>query len=70
MRMIDYLLNNYNTNADAHWLVDYHDIWLMPEFNPDGHHIVEAGGTATARTTTARTATTSGAAGAPGLPTI
>ena len=44
MRMIDYLLNNYNTNADAHWLVDYHDIWLMPEVNPDGHHIVEAGG--------------------------
>src|SRR5207249_3780007 len=26
------------------WLVDYHDIWLMPEVNPDGHHIVEAGG--------------------------
>ena len=44
MRLIDYLLNNYNTNADAHWLVDHHDIWLMPEVNPDGHHIVEAGG--------------------------
>ena len=44
MRMIDYLLNNYDTNADARWLVDYHDIWLMPEVNPDGHHIVEAGG--------------------------
>jgi hypothetical protein len=44
MRMIDYLLNNYDTNADAHWLVDYNDIWLMPEVNPDGHHIVEAGG--------------------------
>jgi carboxypeptidase T len=44
IRMIDYLLNNYNTNADVHWLVDHHDIWLMPEVNPDGHHIVEAGG--------------------------
>jgi hypothetical protein len=44
IRLIDYLLNNYNTNADVHWLVDYHDIWLMPEVNPDGHHIVEAGG--------------------------
>lgn len=44
MRMVDYLLDNYDTNADAHWLVDYHDIWLMPETNPDGHHIVEAGG--------------------------
>ena len=44
IRLIDYLTNNYNTDADAHWLVDYHDIWLMPEVNPDGHHIVEAGG--------------------------
>src|SRR3989440_4718373 len=44
MRMIDYLLNNYDTNADVHWLVDHHDIWLMPEVNPDGHHIVEEGG--------------------------
>ena len=44
MRLIDYLLDNYDTNADVHWLVDYHDIWLMPEVNPDGHHIVEAGG--------------------------
>src|SRR5207247_11102693 len=43
MRMIDYLLNNYDTDADVRWLVDYHDIWLMPEVNPDGHHIVEAG---------------------------
>src|SRR5947199_2714513 len=43
MRMIDYLLNNYDTNADVRWLVDYHDIWLMPEVNPDRHHIVEPG---------------------------
>src|SRR5438094_3521491 len=47
MRMIDYLLNNYDTDADVRWLVDYHDIWLMPEVNPDGHHIVEAGGDGT-----------------------
>ena len=44
MRFISWLLDNYNTNADAHWLVDYHDIWVMPMLNPDGHHIVEAGG--------------------------
>ncbi len=44
MRYIDYLLSNYNTDADAHWLVDYHDIWVVPMANPDGHHIVEAGG--------------------------
>jgi hypothetical protein len=54
MRMIDYLLNNYDTNADAHWLVDYHDIWLMPEVNPDGHHIVEAGGASYPRARPAR----------------
>jgi hypothetical protein len=44
MRFIDYLLTNYNTNADVRWIVDHHDIWLMPEVNPDGHHVVEAGG--------------------------
>ena len=44
MRYISWLLDNYDTNADAHWLVDYHDIWVMPMVNPDGHHMVEAGG--------------------------
>jgi hypothetical protein len=44
MRFISWLLDQYDTNPDAHWLVDYHDIWIMPTFNPDGHHIVEAGG--------------------------
>ena len=43
IRFIDYLLTNYQNNADARWLVDWHDIWVMPTFNPDGHHIVEAG---------------------------
>ena len=28
------LLDNYDTNADAHWLVDYHDIWVMPVAQP------------------------------------
>ncbi|MFL5733144.1 MAG: M14 family zinc carboxypeptidase, partial [Chloroflexia bacterium] len=44
MSYIRWLLDNYDTNADAHWLVDYHDIWVAPMINPDGHHIVEAGG--------------------------
>jgi hypothetical protein len=44
MRFINWLLDNYNTDPDAHWLVDYHDIWVMPMLNPDGHHIVEDGG--------------------------
>ncbi len=41
---IAYLLDNYATNADAHWLVDWTDIYVIPTLNPDGHHIVEAGG--------------------------
>jgi acyl-coenzyme A thioesterase PaaI-like protein len=44
MRLIDHLLNNYDANADVHWLLDHHDIYLMPIVNPDGHRIVEAGG--------------------------
>ncbi|MGI8589202.1 MAG: M14 family zinc carboxypeptidase, partial [Chloroflexia bacterium] len=44
MRFIGSLLDNYDSNADSHWLVDYHDIWVVPMLNPDGHHIVEAGG--------------------------
>jgi hypothetical protein len=44
MRLIAWLLDGYATNPDAHWLVDYHDIWIMPMLNPDGHHIVESGG--------------------------
>ena len=44
MRYISYLLDGYNNDPDAHWLVDYHDIWVVPMLNPDGHHIVEAGG--------------------------
>ncbi|HKP51034.1 MAG TPA: M14 family zinc carboxypeptidase [Chloroflexia bacterium] len=43
MRFVSHLLDGYNTDADAHWLVDYHDIWVMPLFNPDGHFTVEAG---------------------------
>jgi hypothetical protein len=44
MRFISWLLDNYNSDADAHWLVDYHDIWVVPMANPDAHHLVEAGG--------------------------
>ncbi len=44
MNYVQYLLDNYDTNADVHWLVDYHDIWVVPMLNPDGHHQVENGG--------------------------
>ena len=43
MRFINMLLDEYATNADSRWLVDYHDIWVMPMHNPDGHHVVEQG---------------------------
>jgi hypothetical protein len=44
IRYINWLLDGYDSNPDARWLVDYHEIWVMPVLNPDGHHIVEAGG--------------------------
>ncbi len=44
MLYINWLLDGYGTNADATWLVDHEDIWVMPMLNPDGHHVVEAGG--------------------------
>jgi hypothetical protein len=44
-RFIDYILTNYSYNdPDANWLVNYHEIWVMPILNPDGHHMVESGG--------------------------
>lgn len=43
MRMIDWLVNGYNTNADATWIVDYHEVWVVPSVNPDGRWIVDLG---------------------------
>ena len=43
MRFISWLLDGYDTNADARWLVDDHEIWVVPILNPDSRHIVEAG---------------------------
>src|SRR5215213_1323325 len=44
LRYIHWLLDNYGSNADATWLVDYHDIWVIPLGNPDAHKVVEFGG--------------------------
>ncbi len=41
---ISWLLDGYDNDAEAHWLVDWQDIWVVPMTNPDGHHIVESGG--------------------------
>lgn len=43
MRFIDYLLDGYGVDADATWLVDHHEIWVVPLVNPDGHWLVELG---------------------------
>jgi carboxypeptidase T len=42
-RFMSHLLDGYSTNPDSRWLVDWHEIWVMPHVNPDGHHIVENG---------------------------
>jgi|GEM_PF-828716 len=47
MNYIAWLLDNYNTNADARWIVDHHDVWVMPMLNPDGHHMNESNGEGT-----------------------
>jgi carboxypeptidase T len=47
MNYIAWLLDNYNTNADARWVVDHNDIWVMPMLNPDGHHMNESNGEGT-----------------------
>jgi carboxypeptidase T len=38
-----YLVNNYGINADATWILDYHEIHLMFITNPDGRKQAEAG---------------------------
>jgi len=43
MRLIDWLVDGYGTDADATWLVDWHEIYIVPQVNPDGHFIVELG---------------------------
>jgi hypothetical protein len=38
-----WLVNSYNTNADARWILDYHEVHLMLQTNPDGRKQAEAG---------------------------
>jgi hypothetical protein len=42
-RFAEYLVNNYGADADATWLLDYHEIHLMLQTNPDGRKWAEAG---------------------------
>lgn len=43
LRLIDYLLTSYGTDADATWLLDEHKIVVVPASNPDGRVIAEQG---------------------------
>lgn len=43
MRLVNYLLDGYGRDADITWLVDHHEIWIVPLANPDGHRLVELG---------------------------
>lgn len=42
-RFIENLANNYNNNADIHWLLDFYEIHVVPMTNPDGRKNAEAG---------------------------
>ena len=41
MRWLDLLLDQYGQDADITWLVDWHELWIIPTANPDGHWITE-----------------------------
>ncbi|MFK8015233.1 MAG: M14 family zinc carboxypeptidase [Gammaproteobacteria bacterium] len=42
-RFGEYLLTQYGTNADATWLLDFHEVHLMLITNPDGRRRAEQG---------------------------
>ncbi|GAB4499608.1 MAG: hypothetical protein OHK0052_14900 [Anaerolineales bacterium] len=42
-RFAEYLINNYNTDPDVTWLLDYTEIHLLLQANPDGRKQAETG---------------------------
>ncbi|MGA1865572.1 MAG: M14 family metallopeptidase, partial [bacterium] len=42
-RLAEYLVDNYGTDADATWMLDYHEVHLMLQTNPDGRKKAETG---------------------------
>lgn len=42
-RFIQYLLTNFGTDGDATWLLDEHEIIIVPILNPDGRKVAETG---------------------------
>ncbi len=43
LRWIEHLLDNHGVDPDITWLLDHHELWVVPIVNPDGHWIVEMG---------------------------
>lgn len=43
LRYAEYLINNYNIDADITWMLDYHEIHIMFQANPDGRKEAESG---------------------------
>jgi hypothetical protein len=42
-RYAEYLIQNYGADADATWLLDYHEVHLLLQANPDGRKHAETG---------------------------
>ncbi len=42
-RYAEYLVANYNSNADITWILDHHEVHLMLHTNPDGRKQAETG---------------------------
>ena len=43
LRFAEELVDAYDTDADARWLLDHHELHLMPAVNPDGRKRAEVG---------------------------
>ena len=42
-RFAEYLVNNYGSNPDVTWLLDYNEVHILPMTNPDGRKFAETG---------------------------
>lgn len=42
-RFAEELIAKYNNDPDVTWLLDYHEIHIIPQANPDGRKLAEAG---------------------------
>lgn len=42
-RFAEELVAKYNSDPDVTWLLDYHEIHIIPQANPDGRKLAEAG---------------------------